>query len=89
MPVMNIRIVRMVMKQFTVYVQMAVSFMGQDQFSVVVEVVLVVYMAVAMLKGVVPVLVAMTFCQVQPYAKAHKPSTCHKIGSDPLSKNQN
>ena len=88
-PVMNIWIVRMVMKQFTVYVEMAMSLARQHQFSMVVLVVPIVHMAVIVVKGAVKVSVAVTFGQVQPETYTHEQSTCHEIGSDCFSKDQN
>jgi len=87
-PVMNIWIVRMVMKQFTMYVEMAMSLARQQQFSMGVLVVFVVHMAVIVLRDAVKVLVIVRFGQVQPETNTHEESACHEIESDSIPKDQ-
>lgn len=79
---------RMRMEQFTVYVLMSVSLMRQEQFVMVVLVVLIMDMAVNVLVALVPVLVTMRFGQVKPDANTHKQGACCKIGAYPLPKNK-
>ncbi len=72
MSVMNIRVVRMGVRQRFVTMRMGVWFHAIPGEWVRVLVVIVVHMPVAVLKRFVGVLVRMPFAHVQPNAKRHQ-----------------
>jgi ABC-type Co2+ transport system permease subunit len=74
-PMVNIRIMRVVMQQFPVNVRVRVSAIVLQQVVMMMPVMLIVHVAVFVLEGFVPVLVLMAFGKMQPHSDTHEDGT--------------
>ena len=72
MPVVDIREMRMTMRHRRMLMRMCVWFCPIPWHVMRVLMMLVVNMVVGVIHGLVPVLMAMTFRQVQPHAQRHQ-----------------
>ena len=88
-PVVNVRIMRVMVKRSIMHVWVTVSLMVVDQIVMIVPVMLVMHMVVIVFKAIVTVPVFVTLGKVQPNSNTHENGAGEEIGGDSLAENQN
>jgi hypothetical protein len=88
-PMMNIRVVRVMVQHLEMVVRMTMSLMVANKIAMVMPVMLIMRMAVLVLEGIVPVLVLVALGKMQPHSDTHEDGAGKEIGGDSLAENQN